>query len=85
MKIYYYLLIAVLYPGLAFAHEADKKSVWENLFVAFFPILLIVFVFWLFMRSMNKGGKSINERLLESNLEIAKELKRIADHVEKNS
>lgn len=65
--------------------RSQKKSVWGNLFVASFSIILIVFVFWFFMRSMNKGGENINEKLLESNLEIAKELKRIADHVEKNS
>lgn len=85
MKIRIYLLLWALIPVVAYAHEEEKKSVWENLFIASFPILLIFFVFWIFIRSTKKDGKNINERILDSNLEIAKELKRIADHVEKNS
>jgi len=65
-------------------HEKSvNPPIWRQLFIAIFPIILIVLVFWLFMRSMNRGGKNINVLLLDSNLEIAKELKRIADLMEK--
>ena len=79
-----YLLLLSLIPITSFAHEIEKKPIWENLLVASFPILIVIGVFMFFIRQFNKGGKNINERLLESNLEIAKELKRIADHVEGN-
>lgn len=63
-----------------------KKPLWEQLLVASFPIILFISVFIIVMRLFYvKGGKNINERILESNLEIAKELKRIADHVDKKS
>ena len=85
MKSWIYSLLVSAFPLTAIAHDEIEKPLWHNLLVASFPILIFIFVFWLFMRSMNKNGKNINERILESNLEIAKELKRIAGHVEKQS
>lgn len=58
------------------------QALWRQLLVATFPILLIIAIFMFFIRNMNKGG-NIHERLLDSNLDIAKELKRIADQLEK--
>ncbi len=65
--------------------KKKKKPLWEQLLVATFPLLLFIFVFLLAMRAINRKTSSINEKLLESNLLIADQLKRIGDILEKNS
>ncbi|SMF67825.1 hypothetical protein SAMN02745866_04311 [Alteromonadaceae bacterium Bs31] len=82
------LLISIVILGLpyaAFAAVQEEKNVWTELLVASFPILLFVVVFYIFLRAFGNKTKNINEKILESNIEIANQLKRIADHVEKNS
>ncbi len=65
--------------------NTSKKPLWEKLFVASFPVLIIILVFYIFARLANKGVRNINERVVESNEKIAKELKRIADLIDKQS
>jgi len=60
-----------------------EKSIMERLFVAAFPMILFLVVFALTMRFANKSAKNTSNGLLESNLQIAQELKRIADLLEK--
>lgn len=82
------LLISIVLLGLpyaAFAAAQEEKNVWTELLVASFPIILFVVVFYIFLRAFGNKTKNINEKILESNIEIANQLKRIADHVEKNS
>lgn len=71
-------------PGLAIAAQAEK-SVLEKLVVALFPVFVIIVVFIVLMRFVKKDTKDMQERLLESNLDIAKQLKRIADHLDGQS
>jgi len=73
-----------LLPGLAIAAQAEK-SVLEKLVVALFPVFVIIVVFIVLMRFVKKDTKDMQERLLESNLDIAKQLKRIADHLDGQS
>lgn len=72
------------YSKKACSKKQRLKTLWEKLLVAAFPLILIVLIFFVFLRTTYKDGKSINERLLDSNLEIANELKRIADQLEKD-
>ena len=77
--------VVSMLPMMAYAHEVKEKSVWVSLLVAGFPILIVLFVMWIIVRSLIKSGKNMNEQILESNLEIAKEIRRVADHLDKNS
>ena len=78
------VVLMQILPSLAFAANGpDRKPLWENLFVASFPIVIIVAVFLLIGKSLNKKALTLNERLLASNIEVAAQLKRIADYLEK--
>jgi len=48
-------------------------------------VFVIIVVFIVLMRFVKKDTKDMQERLLESNLDIAKQLKRIADHLDGQS
>ena len=74
-----YSAIMLLMPCLAFAASNQSASMSEQLFLAILPVLLIVLVFYI----IGKKAKNINQQLLESNLEIAAQIKRVADHLEK--
>ena len=76
-----YTAVMLLMPCLAFAENNQKSSMSEQLFIAILPVLLIMLIFYI----VGKKAKGINERLLESNLEIAAQIKRVADHLEKKS
>ncbi|GGE37864.1 hypothetical protein GCM10007421_09600 [Halopseudomonas oceani] len=82
MKAWILVGLALFSAPVLAGKEAGKPFL-EQIFVAAFPLVIFLVVFWLIMRAMTfKNGKNINTQLLESNLEIAKELKRIADYVE---
>lgn len=79
------ILMMSFFPFLAFAAEQAERSIWQKLFVALFPILIIIAAFGFFMKIAKKDTQSMQQKLLDSNLEIAKQLKRIADHVDEKS
>ena len=71
-------LLIVLTPAIAFAAETQERSLGMQLFIAAFPILLIIGVVVLITRHT----KNVNQGILDSNFEIAKQLKRIADKLD---
>jgi hypothetical protein len=67
----------------ASGNNGDARSILKRLFVAIVPILILIIVIYLAIRFLNKRSENVFDKLVESNVEIAKEVKRIGDILER--
>lgn len=67
----------------ASGNNNDTQSILKRLFVAIAPILILIIIIYLAIRFLDKKGQNVFDRLVESNVEIVKEVKRIADILER--
>lgn len=67
----------------AFAH--NQRSLTTSVIINVVPILIFVVVWIILMRGMGKKTAAVNDKIVESNEEVARQVKRIADHLEKSS
>ena len=75
--------IATLFPFEAVL--AAERTLLQSVIVNIVPILLFIGVWIYLMKKMSKGSCDVNERIIESNDRLTDQIKRIADHLEKNS
>ena len=66
--------------------EAATKSInYAKIIIELVPLLLFVITFVGLMRWSQKKTSAVNDKIVESNEEVARQIKRIADHLEKDS
>jgi len=63
----------------------NQRSFSSTLLVNVLPLIIFIAVFIIIMKFYGKKTTDINERIVKSNEDIAKQVKRIADHLENNS
>lgn len=78
-KIFYLLYGSMLFlsPIIAFASVETKNSVWTDLFIALFPLLLLGVIMWVVVKYASKRTNQINTRIIDSNERIADSLEKI--------
>lgn len=63
----------------------SQRSLTSSIIINTLPIIIFVVVWIILMKIFGNKTASINEKIIESNNEVAKQVKRIADHLEKDS
>ena len=82
IKLYLFIFLVLLPIEVVFAAE---KNLVKSVIVNLLPIILFIGVWIYLMKNYAKNGREINKEVAESNDRLAEQIKRIADHLEKNS
>ena len=84
-------LIRLLLPTTLFliwsveVQAATRSINWVKVAVDVVPVLLFIITFFGILKWSQKKVNDVNKKIIESNEEVARQVKRIADHLEKNS
>ena len=66
-------------------HAATTGINWGKIIIEIIPIIFFIITFLVLLKWSQKKANDVNNKIVESNEEVARQIKRIADHFEKNS
>ncbi len=78
----YLLLGSIFTPLVVFAGDGEKDSFFIHMLISWFPTIVLIILFIVVVRKISKRNKDYQDKLIQINLDIVEQIKRIADAIE---
>lgn len=69
-------------PSIASACLKEENSFFTHMLISWMPTIILIILFVIIVRKVTKRNKDYQDKLLEQNSELVKQVKRIADTIE---